>query len=171
MAAVRTGELRRLAVLFERHARRLFGFLRGLVGSPSAAEDLVQETFLRVLRHRRSYRDGAFLPWVLRIARNVAWAHLATRARMPRGELREQIEPGAQEQRQLELERAARLTRALARLPRAGREVLLLTYFEGLRYTQIARIVGSSPGAVKVRAHRARKALRAQLFDDEERPS
>lgn len=164
MAAVRRGDLAELTPLFERHSQRLFGFLRGLVGSASLAEDLVQETFLRILRHRRSYRSGrAFLPWLLRIARNAAWAHLKRRARMPSAELPEVADAGSLEQRQLERERANRLTRALRRLPDQEREVLLLSYFEGLRHREIAELVGSTPGAVKLRVHRAKKTLRRHL--------
>ena len=171
MAAVRRGDLSQLAVLFERHSRRLFGFLRGFVGNPSAAEDLVQESFLRVLRHRRSYRAGRpFLPWLLGIARNAARAHLSREGRMPRTELPELVAAGSPERRQLERERADRLMRELQRLPAGDREILLLSYFEGLRHRQIAELVGSTPGAVKVRAHRARRALQARLERPEERP-
>ena len=171
MAAVRRGELPRLATLFERHSRRLFGFLRGLVGSATASEDLVQETFLRVLRHRRTYRTGKpFLPWLLGIARNAARAHISRTARMPRSELPELIAAGTPERRQLERERAGRLAHELQRLALKDREVLLLSYFEGLDHRQIGELVGASPGAVKVRAHRARKALRARLAAPEKSP-
>ena len=172
MAAVRRGESSALVPLFERHCRRLYGFLRGLLGSSSAAEDLVQETFLRVLRHRRSYRLGkAFLPWVLRIARHAAWAHLKRLKRMPVVELVEGVPElaaaGSPEEHQLERERAARLTRALQELPVKDREVLLLSYFDGLRQREIAGIVGTSTGAVKVRVHRAKTALKRCLEDPE----
>lgn len=171
MAAVRRGDLGELTPLFERHSRRLFGFLRGLVGSGSAAEDLVQETFLRVLRHRRSYRAGRiFLPWLLGVARNAAWAHLKKQARLPPGELQEMVDGASQEQRQIERQRAESLTRALQQLPERDREVLLLSHYEGLRHREIARIVGSTPGAVKVRVHRARTALRRRLSAQERRP-
>ena len=171
MAAVRRGELSQLATLFERHSRRLFGFLRGLVGCPAASEDLVQETFLRVLRHRRTYRTGKpFLPWLLGIARNAARAHLGRAARMPRSELPELTAASTPEGQQIERERAGRLTRELQQLALRDREVLLLSYFEGLDHRQIGELVGASPGAVKVRAHRARKALRARLAAPEKSP-
>jgi RNA polymerase sigma-70 factor (ECF subfamily) len=71
MEAVRGGELGQLGLLFERHHRRLYGFCRRLTGSPTAAEDLVQEIFMRLLRYRESYRPGAeFAPWMYTLARN-----------------------------------------------------------------------------------------------------
>ena len=168
MTAVGEGDLAQLTPLFERHARRLFGFLRGLSGSPSAGEDLVQETFLRVLRHRRSYHAGRpFLPWLLGIARNAARARHGERSRMPAAELPELVDATSPEQRHLELERGERLSRALSELPVRDREILLLSYFDGLRYRQIATIVGARPGTVKVRAHRARQALRRRLAAEE----
>ena len=171
MAAVRRGEVAGLTPLFDRHSRRLFGFLRGLLGSPGAAEDMVQETFLRVLRHRESYREGrAFMPWLLGIARNVAWAHLERQGRMPASEMPELAAAGSLERRHLERERADRLSRALSELPAKDREVLLLSYFDGFKHREIAELVGSSPGAVKVRIHRARQALRQHLDPQEVRP-
>ena len=168
MAAVRRGDRTGLTLLFERHSRRLFGFLRGLTGSSTAAEDLVQETFLRVLRHRRSYRAGrAFLPWMLGIARNAAWAHLRKASRMPPAELPELVDTASPERRRLERERSERLWRALQELPARDREILLLSYFDGLGYRQIAEVTGVGAGAAKVRAHRARKALRRRLDEEE----
>lgn len=164
MTAVRRGGVVDLAPLFERHSRRLFGFLRGFVGCPSTAEDLVQETFMRILRYRRSYRPGQpFLPWLLGIGRNVAWAQLKTGARMPLAEMPELPDAGCAETDLFERERAGWLTRALELLPAGDREILLLSYFEGLRHRDIADLVESTPGAVKVRLHRARKALRRRL--------
>lgn len=166
MEAVSRGDLSSLTPLFERHARRLFGFLRGLVGSPSSAEDLVQETFLKILRHRRSFRPGsAFLPWFLGIARNAAWAFLDRRSRMPSGALEERVDADSPEPLHLARERAAGVTHALRQLPAVEREVLLLSYFEGLRHREIAELLGSTPGAVKVRIHRARKAARQHLAE------
>lgn len=164
MTAVRQGELAQLAPLFERHSGRLFGFLRGLVGSAHVAEDLVQETFLRVLRHRRSFKSGgAFLPWLLRIARNLAWTHLRRQSRMPSEELPQLVDARSPEESRIEKQRAHEIAAALQLVSPDDREVLLLSYFEGFRHREIAQIVGSTPGAVKVRVHRARLALRKHL--------
>lgn len=171
MAEVRRGDLAGLTPLFERYSRRLFGFLRGLVGNASTAEDLVQESFLRVLRHRRSFRSGrAFLPWLLQIARNAAWTHLRTQSRAEfTNELPRLVETSSPETGHLEKQRAERLAAALRCLSPGEREVLLLSYFEGLRHREIADLVGSTPGAIKVKVHRARLALREHLGGQEKR--
>ena len=76
MLAARAGELAALDALFLRHHRRLYGFLARLTGDRHAAEDLVQEVFLKVLRFRTTYTgDGEFVAWLFRIARNVAADH------------------------------------------------------------------------------------------------
>ena len=171
MSAVRRGNLAELTPLFERHSRRLFGFLRGLVGNASTAEDLVQESFLRVLRHRKSFKSGkVFLPWLLQIARNAAWTHLQKQSRVRlSNEVPQLVDPRSPEADQLEKQRAQQLAAALQRLPTRDREVLLLSYFEGLRHREIAALVGSTTGAVKVQVHRARRALREHLAALEQR--
>ncbi len=86
---------------------------------------------------------------------------------MPRSELPELAARSCPERLRLDRERAERLSRELQRLPAKDREVLLLSYFEGFGHRQIAAVVGSTPGAVKVRAHRARRTLRDRLAASE----
>jgi RNA polymerase sigma-70 factor (ECF subfamily) len=167
MARVRRGDQRAFAELYERHRRAVFSFLRHLTGARETAEDLLQEAFLRVWRSRGDYRaSGQLRSWVLTIARHLAvdrfrrqglaWeddaAALETvaSADMPnrRAEARDEI---------------ARLQRALAQLPPAQREVILLNRLAGLDAGEIARITASTPGAVRVQLHRALHRLRALL--------
>src|SRR4026209_2941831 len=76
MRAVREGDLTRMGLLFERHHRPLLGFLCRRAGDRGAAEDLVQDVFVRMLRYRSTYRDeGRFETWMFRIARNVRADH------------------------------------------------------------------------------------------------
>ena len=72
MLAVRAGDLSRLAPLFERHHRQLFEYLARMTGNRSAAEDLVQDVFVRILKYRHTFRETSrFEVWAFRIARNV----------------------------------------------------------------------------------------------------
>ena len=65
------GDVAKLGVLFERYHRPLFEFLARMTGNPAAAEDLVQDVFVRVLKYRATWRDeGRFETWLFRIARN-----------------------------------------------------------------------------------------------------
>jgi len=72
MDRVKGGHLELLALLFERHHRRTFGFFLRLCGDRQTAEDLTQDLFLQVLRSRETWQEGRpFLPWLFQIARNL----------------------------------------------------------------------------------------------------
>lgn len=164
MSRVRDGETERLSELFERHHRRLYGFFLRLAGDRPAAEDLVQEVFVRMLKYRHTFRSGAkFEPWMFALARNAATDQWRNRPReLPEAE--DAPEPPAPFEHPLEgLERAEerrRLAAALARLPEEKRELLLLARSRSMRYEGIGELLGCSVGAVKVRVHRAMKDLR-----------
>jgi len=164
MERVRDGELAVLGELFERHSGRLHGFFLRLTGDRAAAEDLVQEVFVRMLKYRTTFRPGAdFAPWMWTLARNASADLWRARPKeLPENE--EAPEPPSPEPGALaELERRdelERLAAALDRLPAEKREVLLLARFSDLAYDRIGELLGVSVGAVKVRVHRALRDLR-----------
>jgi len=164
MGRVRSGELDRLSELFERHHRRLLGFFVRLVRDREAAEDLVQEVFVRLLKYRRTWRDGAeFTPWLFGIARNAAVDHFRGRPReLPENpDAPEPEAPTEAPDHRVERDERERfLHAALGRLRPERREVLMLARFGELRYDRIGELLGCSSGAVKVRVHRALKELR-----------
>jgi RNA polymerase sigma-70 factor (ECF subfamily) len=167
MVQVRAGDARAFAVLYERHRARLFSYLVRLLRDHHLAEDLLQETFVRVFRGRGQYEaSGHFLPWLFSIARRLVIDHYR------RGRVRWDEEPGASESvaasdrtdhRAEAGELLARVDRALAQLPPAQREVILLSRVAGMDATEIARIIGSTPGAVRVALHRALRRLGALI--------
>ena len=166
MERVRAGELDQLAELFERHHRRLYQFFLRLARDRAAAEDLVQEVFVRLLKYRHTWRDEAeFVPWMFALARNAGVDHFRARSRDSKRDAAAlpdaapEVPPRAVERLE-ELERAAQLRAALDRLAPDKREVLLLARFGELRHDRIAAMLGISPGAVRVRLHRALKELR-----------
>ena len=164
MARVRADELDCLAVLFERYQGPLFGFLARLAnGDREVAQDLAQNVFVRVLRYRASYQPGQpFRAWVYQMARNV-WAdhYLCQRPAADLAEVEKTVAHGraAQAQRAATDEHEA-LQEALALLPVAQREVLVLHRFQGFDYAEIGEQLGCSAGAARVKAHRALDALR-----------
>jgi RNA polymerase sigma-70 factor (ECF subfamily) len=164
MSRVRDGEIERLSELFERHHRRLYHFFYRLAGETGAAEDLVQEVFVRLIKYRHTFRDDArFTPWMFAMARNAGVDHFRKRPKeLP--ELEDAAEPAAPFEHPVELleqrERSERLQAALGRLPEEKRELLLLARFGEMRYERIGELLGISVGAVKVRVHRALKELR-----------
>jgi RNA polymerase sigma-70 factor (ECF subfamily) len=169
MEEVRSGNLAAFQALYDRHYRSVFGFLLRSVGERPAAEDLLQETFLRVFAHREEYRPtAAFKSWLLTIARNLLIDHLRQRSRSRDLESVENLEamadPGVTPLQQAEgRELEERLQEAVLRLAPSQREVLLLSRFAGLSYAEIADVTGSSPEAVRVTLHRALRRILASL--------
>jgi RNA polymerase sigma-70 factor, ECF subfamily len=164
MARVRDGDVAQLGELFERHHRRLFNFYLRMMGNRQVAEDLVQETFMRMLRYRHTFRgEGEFAAWMFSMARNLGASYLRKTLRTQTVSTDDVAEPAAEGTQADELELAdevSHLRRALLELPRDKRELLLLSRFEMLKHHQIADLLGCSVGAVKVRIHRAMRQLR-----------
>jgi RNA polymerase sigma factor (sigma-70 family) len=162
MERVRDGQVRELAILFERHHVRLFNYFLRLCGERGAAEDMVQELFLRLLKYRHTWETRArFTTWMFAVARNVHIDQL--RRQRPETSLEETPEPAVTSVAGEELEReqsSLLLEQALRQLPLPKREVLLLSRFQEMKYGEIARLTGRSPEAVKVLAHRAIHDLR-----------
>jgi len=170
MRAVRSGDCGQLSGLFERYHGALFDFLCRTTGDRTAAEDLVQDVFVRVLKYRHTYRDDScFETWLFRIARNARadFFRRRTAARTVDLELAhaEQGSDDPDPVRGLQMSAdTARLKKALMRLPEDKRELLVLTRYRNMRYEQIAALLEIEVGAVKVRVHRALKQLR-EVFE------
>jgi len=164
MSAVRDGDLAKLGLLFERYHTALFDFLSWMTGDRTAAEDLVQDIFVRILKYRSTYRDGgSFETWLFRIARNARADYFRTRQPLEplAAEAFERPEPGPNPMRRLEADREqTRLKRALLQLREDKRELIVLARYRGMSHEQIARLLGVETGAIKVRIHRALQELR-----------
>jgi RNA polymerase sigma-70 factor (ECF subfamily) len=164
MTAVRNGDLAKLGLLFERYHVALFDFLSWMTGDRTAAEDLVQDIFVRILKYRATYRDdGSFETWLYRIARNARADYFKTRPPLEplADEAMDRPEPGPNPMRRLEADRErARLKRALMQLREDKRELIVLTRYRGMSHEQIAGLLGVETGTVKVRIHRALRELR-----------
>ena len=168
MQQVRDGDLRKLAVLFERHHRSLFQFfVRCGGGNREQSEDLVQEVYFRILRYRHTYdARQPFTAWMYQIARNAKIDQLQKRRPetphenddIPSGAMR--IDDKLSRSQELQL-----LRRALDMLPEDKREVLVMSRYQELKYEEIAQILGIEVGAVKVRVFRAVRAL-GQLYSE-----
>ena len=170
MLAVRDGELDALGELFERHHGPLFGFLLKHTGQRTAAEDIAQTVFQRMLKYRHTYRDeGRFAAWMYHLARRCAADHFRKANAAPHATDPADLQDHADDAPDAGARAAVRddhalLHTALARLDRDDREVLLLARFQELSFAEISGILECSVGAAKVRAHRALHALRTVYF-------
>jgi RNA polymerase sigma-70 factor (ECF subfamily) len=173
MLAIRDGQVDRLAMLFDRHHRALFGFFYRMTGDRPAAEDLVQEVFVRVLKYRAAYREqGSFKAWLFRIARNARHdfaSHHPPVERIPEDTDLATGEPGPAAQ--LEHREAARLLRhALSQLPADRRELIILARYHGMSYEELGALMDAEPGTIRVRLHRALRQLDTIFQRLQERP-
>ena len=160
MLALRDGELSAFDALFRRHYEPVRALCARISASPSAGDDLAQDTFLRVLRHRVTFRgDARFTTWIYRIARNVCLEHIARSARDRRIAERWFAETDSTSSHSASGE-AEVLAAAMRALSPEQREVLVLCRYHDMPFAEIAEILGCTPGAARVRAHRALGALR-----------
>lgn len=146
--------------LFRAHWSLVNGYLARRTGDAVLAEELAQETFYRATRAFLGWRGGSAVAWLLAIARHV----LIDEARRGRrleplpDSLVAGIEPSGGHD----------VTRVLASLPKAQRQVLELIYIYGYSHAEAAAILGTSEGAVKTAVWRARSAFRRVYLAEDE---
>jgi RNA polymerase sigma-70 factor (ECF subfamily) len=168
LARARRGDPQAFRVVYEHCAEVAHRFLLRMLGDGAAAEDALQETFIRVLRALGSFDPAGparLSTWVLTIARRVALSRGLAEARVRRRELAAgEVLPRATEgfdEQAAELRRA--LSEAVAALPVTQRAVFVLRETQALSYQEIAAIEETDVGTVKSRLHRARLALQELL--------
>jgi RNA polymerase sigma-70 factor (ECF subfamily) len=173
MRRVQEGETSLLKVLVERHRRPLVGYLYRMVQVEAVAEDLAQETFLRVYKSRHRYRPAAkFTTWLYRIAANLALNWLRDHRNERWGEHLEsekvkvhQMPDGRPGIEQL-LIRAAELNEirsAILSLPPRQRSAIVLHKYHGMPHAQIAKAMGTTEKAIRSLMFRGYGALRQRL--------
>jgi RNA polymerase sigma-70 factor (ECF subfamily) len=160
MRQVLEGDVSLISVLFDRHHRKLFRYCWRMTGETQLSEDLVQEVFLKILRHRETFGAGSsFTTWMYAIARNAhndAWRKRRRETALEAGNHLAASNGEVLEQRQ----ETAMLQRALMQLPDDKREVLVMSRFLGMSHAEIARVLGCDEGASRARLHRALNTLR-----------
>jgi len=169
MAQYVAGDRAAFRRLFEVLAPKIRAFFLRSFSDAAVADDLTQATFLKLHRARASYRvDLPLKPWVFTIAAGVRRDELRRRYRLPRQVDEAELEraeseaaPGAPSPALAdELEQ---VRQAVARLPESQRVVVHLHRYEDLTFEQIAEVLATTPGAVRVRASRAYEKLREEL--------
>jgi len=187
MARYQQGEMAAFAELVERHEKKLWNFIRRFVADSTAAEDLLQEVFLRVIRSAAEWQPSAkFSTWIYAIARNLC-TDSARRGAFRKvdsldqtsGAARDESGPhcidriaspsGNAEQAAMNREIAGRVDVALAALPVEQREVFLMREVMDMSFAEIATVTKASEPTVKSRMRYALERLRDALaeFRDE----
>jgi RNA polymerase sigma factor (sigma-70 family) len=167
MSAWVAGDAGAFEQLFARLAPRVHGFFLRSFRDESVADDLLQMTFLKVHRARGQFRPGRRLaPWLFAVAARVRLDELRRRFRLPE-EADEEAVARADEQapRDEPLDGDVReaVRAALMELPESQRTVIHLHRYEGMTFAEIAEVLGTSAGAVKLRAFRGYEVLRQRL--------
>lgn len=175
MLLAQGGSTAAFSALVSRHGARLSNVCTRFLGDPDLGAELAQEAWVTAWERRGQYSSSTppeqgrteLLVWLITIARNRCRNHL--RGKNVRERYREQasqLTPNAdaeQIEQLLNLERQARVRSALARLPEAMREALLLRYGEELRYDEIARVLGDNESTLRSRVHHGLKSLKNEL--------
>jgi RNA polymerase sigma-70 factor (ECF subfamily) len=160
-----------LAELYDRFGRLAYSVIIAIVRDVGIAEDLVQETFLRVWNRAHAFdgERGAMGPWLLTVARNRAIDYIrSAAARMDRNatELEEREHPSTfvnAERDMVNFDQGRIIRGALAKLNENQKKVIVLAYYEGLSQTEMADKLGQPLGTVKTWVRSALKKLREEL--------
>jgi RNA polymerase sigma-70 factor (ECF subfamily) len=171
LRAIAAGDAAAFDLLFARHSGQIYSYLSRLVASRLDPDDLLQETFLRVLTHAKDYHYGASIrPWLFTIARNIALN--AMQRSKNRSDLEVQTDlagwqppsgprSASDPSQSAELkEEKARVLQALTELPTMHREILVLIIFNGFSYEEAAAITGDSENTLRSRVFHGLKKLR-----------
>jgi RNA polymerase sigma-70 factor (ECF subfamily) len=168
IAAIRGGDQEAYAQIIRLYQKRLFSLALMIVRDRAGAEDVVQEAFIRAYAHLHRYEEiRDFYPWIATIAVRIAQNWRRSRARLqtqdddaPHAEL---AAPQDVLGEILVDERAAQLWQLVSRLPRGERTAVLLFYQQDMKVTDVARVLGVTPGSIKTLLFRAREKLRKDL--------
>ena len=175
MLRVKEGDGASFALLLEKHRSPVVHFLYRMVQNQAVAEELAQEVFLRVYRSRGTYEPTAkFTTWLFRIATHLALNALRD-GRHERHQERldddssdqpvRQVPDGrpSVEQHMVYQAKMEEVRKAIAMLPEKQRAAVLMHKYQGMEYTQIAKVLNCSESAVKSLLFRAYETLRARL--------
>ena len=173
VARLKAGDPAAFEAVYEAYRPRLFGFLVRLSRRRDVAEDLLEETWLRLVARTATLHDEARLgPWLFAVARNLYFSRRRSRAvdeartsdLDPSWPAPEQGDSPFEAVARAELER--RVEAALARLPLRDREVMLLVGVEGLTPSEAAGVCGLPAVTLRARLHRAREKLAAEMGEE-----
>jgi RNA polymerase sigma-70 factor, ECF subfamily len=158
-----------LGELYDKYGRLVYSLILRVVRDSGTAEDLVQETFLRVWNRVQSFdaKKGSIAPWILAVARNRAIDYLrSAQSRHDPAELSQMDHPSLYSEMETDLlnrDSTRRIQTAMQKLPETQRQVIEFAYFEGLSQTEMAERMGQPLGTIKTWVRSALRVLREEL--------
>ena len=170
MLKVKNGDIDKMGLLYERYNRQLYRFLFNMTRQKELSEDMVQNIFLRMLKYPEGFMGfGEFKTWMYHIARNAVYDYFRKVKRTPAHydltNLEERIDGEQNTDARLEKEQELKtLETAMDKLSDENRELLILCRFQELKYHEIAKILNTTEGAIKVRVHRALNQLKTNYL-------
>jgi RNA polymerase sigma-70 factor (ECF subfamily) len=166
------GDREAFAFLYARFAENINGYVRSIVHDHHEAEDVTQHVFAKLFSVIGKYqeRNVPFFAWMLRVARNVAIDHIRQQRLVPVEEVRATEGFGGRPPAPAP-GRSNDLMEALATLPKAQRDVLVMRHVVGLSPTEIAMQTGKTEGSIHGLHHRGRQALKAELVERQSAPA
>ena len=163
MLKVKAGDLDKMGLLFERYHKVLYGFLFHQTNNRPISEDLCQTIFYRMIKYRKSFGgDGEFRTWMYHLARNVLIDHHKKESKMQyKDDLADyEHSENLTEQNIIQAEESELLRNGLNKLPSDQKEILILAKFQQLSYKEIAEIMQTTEGNIKVKVHLALATLK-----------
>jgi RNA polymerase sigma factor (sigma-70 family) len=170
MLKVKNGDVDKMGLLYERYHRQVFRFIFNMTRQKELSEDMVQNIFLRMLKYPDGFQGfGEFKMWMYHIARNTVYDHFRKIKKTPlqsdMKDYEEKIESDSFTDSKLEKEEELRnLEKAMSDLSDENRELLILCRYQELKYHEIASILNTTEGAIKVRVHRALNQLKSNYL-------
>jgi RNA polymerase sigma-70 factor, ECF subfamily len=169
LARVSAGEAQAFRSLVDRHLPTVLAIARRMLRDDAEAEDVAQDTMLRLWRNAGSLElgEGGARPWLRRVASNLCIDRVRARRNLSLGdEVPEESEPASQVMHLAERELSERVDAALKALPERQRLALTLFHYEGLSQIEVGEVMGISDEAVESLLARARRTLKVSLKDE-----
>jgi RNA polymerase sigma-70 factor (ECF subfamily) len=166
---VAAGEAQAFRALVDRHLPTVLAIARRMLRDDAEAEDVAQETMLRLWRNaaRLELGEGGVRPWLRRVAANLCIDRVRAQRNTSLGDtLPEEVEPPSQMTRLAERELGRRVDAALKALPERQRIALTLFHYEGMSQIEVGEVMGISDEAVESLLARARRALKVALKEE-----
>jgi len=165
MQLVKQDKLDMMSHLFNRYHLRIYNFSLLMTRDKDISNDITQEVFYKAIKYRRTYKNAKFSSWIYSIARNLCNDHFRSLRKTEQKIEDLRFTSEQDESHKIEpIGSVEQLNSALKKLSIGDRELIIMSRYQGMRYSEIAEITGSTVGAVKTKIHRALQKLKDHYF-------